>query len=115
MRRSALVLAAVLGLAGILPGAHAALARCGVERWAVKTGTDPDAHLVDLSSSTPTTIATMRSWMPPNPIPANGRVSPPETTVWVVDAVLTQYKVEDTRPRAILITTSSSATRRATP
>ena len=45
------------------------LAQCGVERWSVKTGTDPDAGLVNLSSTSSTTIATMRSWTAPNPIP----------------------------------------------
>jgi len=36
------------------------LAQCGVERWSVKTGTDPDAGLVNLNSSTSTTVANMR-------------------------------------------------------
>lgn len=67
---------------------------CGVERWSVKTGTDPDAGLVNLSSSTPNTIATMRSWTAPNPIPANNRVAPYETTQWVLTATLTLYKLE---------------------
>ncbi len=33
------------------------LAQCGVERWSVKTGTDADAGLVNLNSST-------NSWQP---------------------------------------------------
>ncbi len=69
-------------------------AQCGVERWSVKTGTDADKGLVSLGSSTSTTIATMRSWPAPNPIPANNRVSPYETTQWVLNATLTQYKLE---------------------
>lgn len=67
---------------------------CGVERWSVKTGTDADVGLVNLSSTTANTIATMRSWTAPNPIPANNRVSPYETTQWVLTATLTQYKLE---------------------
>ena len=68
---------------------------CGVERWSVKTGTDADAGLVNLSSPASNTIATMRGWAAPNPIPPNNRVSPFETTVWVLNATLTQYKLED--------------------
>jgi hypothetical protein len=67
---------------------------CGVERWSVKTGTDADAGLVNMSSTTAQTIATMRSWTAPSPIPANNRVSPYETTQWVLTATLTQYKLE---------------------
>jgi hypothetical protein len=69
-------------------------AQCGVERWSVKTGTDADKNLVNLSSSTATTIATMRSWPAPSPIPANNRIAPYETTQWVLNATLTQYKLE---------------------
>ena len=69
-------------------------AQCGVERWSVKTGTDADKNLVNLSSTTGTTITTMRSWPAPSPIPANNRVAPYETTQWVLNATLTQYKLE---------------------
>lgn len=68
---------------------------CGVERWSVKTGTDSDAGLVNLSSATSTTIAEMRTWPTPSPIPSNGRVAPHETTLYVVNATLTLYKLED--------------------
>src|SRR5712691_8007841 len=70
------------------------LSACGVERWSVKTGTDPDVGQINFASTTSNTIATMRSWTAPNPIPANNRVSPFETTVWVLNATLTQYKLE---------------------
>jgi hypothetical protein len=69
-------------------------AQCGVERWSVKTGTDPDVGQINLNSSTATTIAAMRALTAPNPIPANNRVAPTETTVWVINATLTQYKLE---------------------
>ncbi len=69
-------------------------AQCGVERWSVKTGTDADVGLVNLNSSTNTTIANLRSPAAPNPIPANNRVSPWETTEWVLNATLTEYKLE---------------------
>jgi hypothetical protein len=43
----------------------------------------------------PTTIARMRSWSVPASIPLNSRISPYETTVWVVSATLTDYKLEE--------------------
>src|SRR5689334_3709454 len=70
------------------------VAQCGVERWSVKTGTDADVGLVNLNSSTNTTIAALRAPAAPNPIPANNRVSPWETTQWVLNATLTLYKLE---------------------
>src|SRR5207253_4046285 len=67
---------------------------CGVERWSVKTGTDSDSPSVSFVSQ-PMTIATMRSWTPPSPIPPNNRVSPFETSVWTINANLLEYKFED--------------------
>lgn len=69
--------------------------RCGVERWSVKTCTDPDAALIDAFHSTPTTIAIMRSWPSQASPPANSRIAPYETTAWTVEATLTLYKRED--------------------
>lgn len=68
--------------------------RCGVERWSVKTGTDADAHSVGLSNPQTTTIAQLIALSPPHPIPINSRVAPTETTVFVVNATLTDYKLE---------------------
>src|SRR5206468_11234299 len=36
-------------------------AQCGVERWSVKTGTDPDVGMINLNGSANTTVAKMRS------------------------------------------------------
>jgi len=66
-------------------------AQCGVERWSVKTGTDPDAGLVNLNSPTPTTVSYLAGLTAPDPIPANSRVPPTETTLWVLNATLIQY------------------------
>ena len=68
--------------------------QCGVERWSVKTGTDADVALINLGAPQTNTIATMRSWPKPSSIPANNRISPYETTVWILDATLTTYKLE---------------------
>ncbi len=78
-------------LCGIAP---TSFGQCGVERWSVKTGTDADVALVNLNSQTTTTIAALRALAQPSSLPANNRIQPTETTVYVVDATLTQYKLE---------------------
>src|SRR5882672_12350446 len=72
-----------------LPGRS--LAQCTGERWSVKTGTDPDATLVNLNSTTSTTIAALSSIAAPATLPDNARVQPTETTTWVVNATLVKY------------------------
>jgi len=83
---------------------------CGVERWSVKTGTDADAGLINVSSTSPNTIATMRSWTAPSPIPPNNRVAPYETTVWVLNATLTQYKAETDQDYHLILSDASGNT-----
>jgi hypothetical protein len=83
---------------------------CGVERWSVKTGTDADVSKVNLSSSSSNTILTMRGWPAPNPIPANNRVSPYETTVWVLNATLVEYKLEDDSDYHLVLSDASGNT-----
>jgi len=68
---------------------------CPDERATVKLGTDIDAGLIDLTSSAATTIEAMRSWPAPSIVPPRNRISPYETTVWVLDATLVEYKLED--------------------
>jgi hypothetical protein len=67
------------------------LAQCGVERWSVKTGTDPDAGLLNLSSPTATTISSLSAIAAPTTLPDNQRVQPTETTIWVLNATLTKF------------------------
>lgn len=67
---------------------------CGVERWSVKTGTDPDAALVGLNSSMPAFIADLGAIPPPAVPPDNSRIVPTETTVYVVNGTMTLYKKE---------------------
>jgi len=105
LRRSRLFLAVLL-----LVVPTTLFAQCGVERWSVKTGTDADVGLVNLNSSTNTTIAALRAPAAPNPIPANNRVSPWETTVWVVNATMTLYKLESDSDYHIVIQDSSGNT-----
>src|SRR5690349_18199774 len=68
---------------------------CGLERWAVKTGTDSDAKLVNLNSSKLTTIADLIKLPAPSSLPENKRIAPTESTVWVITATLTGFKLED--------------------
>ena len=89
LRRRCLFLAVIL-----LAVPMGLFAQCGVERWSVKTGTDADSGKVNLTSPSNTTIATLRGPAAPSPIPANNRVSPWETTEWVLNATLTQFKLE---------------------
>jgi len=70
---------------------------CGVERWAVKTGTDPNVGQVDLNNPLRTTVSSLRAIpapvLNPNP-PYDPRFAPTETTVFVVNGTLTLYKLE---------------------
>src|SRR5437016_1689977 len=105
-----IVLLAVATLTFLLSSSTVLFSQCGVERWSVKTGTDPDAGLVNLNSSTNTTIVNMRAFTAPNPIPANNRVSPAETTVWVINATLTQFKLENDSDYHLVIQDASGNT-----
>jgi hypothetical protein len=72
-------------------GAPEQTAGCGVERWAVKTGTDPGASKVDLSP-VPATVAQLVAMpAPKNPL---ARVAPTEDTTYQVAATLTEFKTE---------------------
>jgi hypothetical protein len=89
MKRTFLIL--LTAAFAVLAFTQTGRAQCGVERWSVKTGTDPDANKVSLSSPTTTTIANMTSIATPNTLPDNGRVSPTETTLWFITGTLREY------------------------
>ncbi len=75
--------------------ALAAGSRCGTERWSVKTGSDPDVGLINLSAQpTSTTITVLDALPAPNPLPPDNRVRPVETTIYTVRATLTGFKQE---------------------
>lgn len=65
---------------------------CGEFRKAVKNGADADSHLVDVSRPIATTLSTMGGWSEPTSYPDNNRIASFETTVWVVNATLAEYK-----------------------
>ena len=109
MLRSRRLLLLVIAVALVL-SSTSLFSQCGVERWSVKTGTDADVGKVNLNSSTSTTIANMRAFTAPNPIPANNRVSPAETTVWVINATMTKFKLENDSDYHIVISDASGNT-----
>lgn len=67
---------------------------CGVERWSVKVGTDPDAGNVDLSHAVRASIFDLGLLTPPAEPPDNSRVVPTENTVFVINGLMTFYKKE---------------------
>lgn len=73
---------------------YASSGSCGVERWAVKTGTDPDASLVNLNQPVSTTISYLDSLPAPSTLPSDSRIQPTETTAYEVNATLVEYKLE---------------------
>jgi hypothetical protein len=73
---------------------NASTGSCGVERWAVKTGTDADRGLINLDATSATTIAALDALSAPSSLPSNNRVAPTETTVYRVQATLTEFKME---------------------
>jgi hypothetical protein len=80
---------------------------CGVERWSVKTGTDADASLINLQSTTQTTIAALTALPAPTALPANNRIQPTETTVFQLQATLTEYKLESDSDYHLILSNAS--------
>ena len=67
--------------------------RCGVERWAVKTLSDPDAGTVDLVAKS-TTVAGMNLLLAPSLPDDNSTRLPSERQAFRVTATLVKYKLE---------------------
>lgn len=85
-------------------------AQCGVERWSVKTGTDPDAPSVSLSTYISTTIYNMQSSTRPSSLPANNRVAPREMNQYRISGTLTKYKRETDSDYHLVIQDSAGRT-----
>jgi hypothetical protein len=69
-------------------------ARCGVERWAVKTLQDPEGRALDLSRVLKTTVPTLRRQAVVRG-PGDSRGRGVESTVFVVRARLVEAKLEE--------------------
>src|SRR5687767_5417532 len=91
----------------VVPELHAA---CGVERWSVKTGSDPQAPSVNLSSYISSTIYNFHQSTRPSSLPANGRVSPRETTQYRLSGTLTKYVRETDSDYHLVIRDSAGRT-----
>ena len=85
-----------LGIASLL-APEAIAQRCGKERWSVKTGTDSGAAQVGVANPQPANISDLIALQPPDPLPADTRFDPTENTVFVVNATLTDYRLESGR------------------
>ncbi|MBV9711587.1 MAG: hypothetical protein JO011_11840, partial [Ktedonobacteraceae bacterium] len=66
--------------------------------------------LINLQSTTPTTIATLTSLKAPSNLPANKRVQPTETTVFQLHDTLTEYKLESDSDYHLILTDGSGNT-----
>jgi hypothetical protein len=87
-----------------------AVAELHVERWSVKTGTDPQAPSVVLSSYISSTIYNFQQSTRPSSLPSNGRVAPRETTQYRLGATLTKYIRESDSDYHLVIVDSSGRT-----
>lgn len=85
-------------------------AACGVERWSVKTGTDPQASSVALGSYVSSTIYNFHQSVKPASLPANSRISPRETTQYRVSGTLTKYVRENDSDYHLIIKDSAGRT-----
>ncbi len=87
-----------------------ASAQCGVERWSVKTGTDADVAKINPATSTTATIASLVALPTPPVLPPNNRLQPTESTVFVVNATLIEFKLETDSDYHIVIQDSAGKT-----
>jgi len=72
---------------------HSCWAKCGTERWPVKTGTDDDAGKVDTTPVT-TTISKLVNLKAPSSHPESARVGPTELKTFKIKTTLIEYKHE---------------------
>jgi hypothetical protein len=89
MQMNAVLLVVVLALCSL----HSCWAKCGTERWSVKTGTDDDASKVDTTPVT-TTIKTLVNLNKPSSHPESARVTPTELKTFKIKTTLIEYKHE---------------------
>ncbi len=83
----------LLLLALFLASQHQCGPHCGTERWSVKTLSDQDADKVSAQRANQT-VHWLVSQAPPPTRPADNRISPIETTTFVVQARLLGFKRE---------------------
>ncbi len=107
LRRHIALSAYLIALAAV---PTSALAQCGVERWSVKTGTDADVGLINLNSTTPTTISSLASLPQPSSLPSNNRIQPTEITQFQLNVTLVEFKLESDSDYHLVLQDSSGNT-----
>lgn len=85
----------------------AASAVCGVERWPVKTLSDPDAEDVSFTPKS-TTVSALRAKPAPKVTSSTPRIAGVETTTYKVRAKLIKYALEDDHDIHLVISSPSS-------
>jgi hypothetical protein len=103
---SVVVLAAVALPSGAEPAAHKAIT-CGVERWAVKTLSDPKAGEVNFTPKD-TSIGRLRNKPDPHTTSSTPRLDGVEETTYRVKARLVEFKREDDHDIHLVIAVPSS-------
>jgi hypothetical protein len=83
---------------------------CGIERWAIKTGTDADARIVKMKRVVSTSISHLIGLRKPSSLPDSSRIRPVETTVWSMRTQLTAYKQEADSDYHLIIASPSGQT-----
>ena len=76
---------------------------CSPERRLVKVASDPDAGLIS-SSAIPTSIAILRNFPSPRPLPQDRRVPPVETSMYSISATLTEYALDENGDYHLVLT-----------
>ena len=100
----------ILSLVAVFSFALHLHAQCGVERWSVKTGTDPQAPSISLSTYVSSTIYNFHQSTRPSSLPSNGRVAPRETTQYRLSGTLTKYVRESDSDYHLVIVDGSGRT-----
>src|SRR5438128_2830717 len=75
---------------------------CGEERWPVKTLSDQDAAQVNFTP-VQSSVAELRSLVPPAPLPQSSRLAPTELTVFTVTVQVVEMKLEEDRDIHLVI------------
>jgi hypothetical protein len=73
-----------------------------VERWPVKTLSDQDAAQVNFTP-VQSSVAELRSLVPPAPLPQSSRIAPTELTVFTLTAQVVEMKLEEDRDIHLVI------------
>lgn len=76
---------------------------CGVERWDIKTLSDPDAARVELGSGIPTTIAALNNLAARCAGLPDRRISPDEFRVYRVVGIVTDVSLQDDRDYHVVL------------